>query len=125
MVIHDSFPDFLLFVYVHMSEADHNYDPKEMALIKQKMHALFPKGTDLEKKLYRTIRDYNNFDKAQLDTLFKDTFEKFKDANPELREHLFQDIREIAGADGALNASESQALESLKRIIDLTSAAAG
>ena len=70
MVIHDSFPDFLLFVYVHMSEADHNYDPKEMALIKKKMHALFPEGTDLEKKLYRAIRDYNNFDKSRLDALF-------------------------------------------------------
>jgi uncharacterized tellurite resistance protein B-like protein len=124
MVIHDSFPDFLLFVYVHMSEADHNYDPKEMALIKKKMHALFPEGTDLEKKLYRAIRDYNNFDKSRLDALFKDTFEKFRGANPELREHLFQDILEIASADGALNASESQALESLKRIIDLTSATA-
>ncbi|HEY8511081.1 MAG TPA: TerB family tellurite resistance protein [Cyclobacteriaceae bacterium] len=124
MVIHDSFPDFLLFVYVHMSEADHNYDPKEMALIKKKMHALFPEGTDLEKKLYRAIRDYNNFDKSRLDALFKDTFEKFRGANPELREHLFQDILEIASADGALNASESQALESLKKIIDLTSATA-
>ena len=124
MVIHDSFPDFLLFVYVHMSEADHNYDPKEMALIKKKMHALFPEGTDLEKKLYRAIRDYNNFDKSRLDALFKDTFEKFRGANPELREHLFQDILEIASADGALNASESQALDSLKKIIDLTSATA-
>lgn len=120
MVIHTSFPDFLLFLYVHMSEADHNYDPAEMALIKKKMPALFPKGTDMEQKLYRTIRDYNNFDKSQLDSLFKDTFEKFKGANPELRENLFKDIQEIAGADGALNASESQALEALKRIIELS-----
>ncbi len=120
MVIHDTFPDFLLFLYVHMSEADHNYDPAEMALIKKKMHTLFPKGTDLEQKLYRTIRDYNNFDKTQLDALFRATFEKFRGANPELRENLFRDIQEIAKADGALNASESQALEALKQIIDLS-----
>jgi len=120
MVIHNSFPDFLLFLYVHMSEADHNYDPAEMALIKKKMQDLYPKGTDLEQKLYRTIRDYNNFDKTQLATLFKDTFEKFRGANPELRETLFRDIQEIAGADGALNPSESQALETLKRFIELS-----
>jgi uncharacterized tellurite resistance protein B-like protein len=121
MVIHNSFPDFLLFLYVHMSEADSNYDPAEMALIKKKMHSLFPKGTDLEQKLYRTIRDYNNFDKAQLDELFKDTFDKFQGANPELRQNLFKDIQEIAGADGALNPSESKALETLKKIIELNS----
>jgi uncharacterized tellurite resistance protein B-like protein len=124
MVIHDTFPDFLLFVYVHMSEVDHNYDPREMAIIKEKMHALFPEGTDLEQKLYRAIRDYNNFDKSLLDTLFRDSFEKFKGENPQLREKLIQDIREIANADGAMNASESHALESLKRIIELTSATA-
>ena len=119
-MIHNSFPDFLLFLYVHMSEADHNYDPAEIALIKKKMLGLFPKGTDLEQKLYRTIRDYNDFDKSKLDALFKDTFEKFRDANPELRETLFKDIQEIAGADGAINSSESQALETLKRIIDVS-----
>src|SRR5690606_10706412 len=120
MVIHNSFPDFLLFLYVHMSEADHNYDPAEIALIKKKMLGLFPKGTDLEQKLYRTIRDYNDFDKSKLDALFKDTFEKFRGANPELRETLFKDIQEIAGADGVINSSESQALETLKRIIDVS-----
>lgn len=119
-MIHNSFPDFLLFLYVHMSEADHNYDPAEMALIKKKMHTLFPKETDLEQKLYRTIRDYNNFDKTMLSALFKDTFERFKGANPELRETLFKDIQEIARADGALNPSESQALDTLKKIIDVS-----
>lgn len=119
-MIHNSFPDFLLFLYVHMSEADHNYDPAEIALIKKKMLGLFPKGTDLEQKLYRTIRDYNNFDKNKLDALFKNTFEKFRGANPELRETLFKDIQEIASADGAINSSESQALETLKRIIDVS-----
>lgn len=120
MVIHNSFPDFLLFLYVHMSEADHNYDPAEIALIKKKMLDLFPKGTDLEQKLYRTIRDYNDFDKSKLDALFKDTFERFRGANPELRETLFKNIQEIASADGAINSSESQALETLKRIIEVS-----
>jgi uncharacterized tellurite resistance protein B-like protein len=118
MVIHNSFPDFLLFLYVHMSEVDHEYDPAEMALIKVKMSNLFPKGTDLEQKLYRTIRDYNNFDKSQLTPLFRDTFSKFHDEGARLKENLFQDIQEIAKADGDLNPSESKALDALKQIIE-------
>lgn len=118
MVIHNSFPDFLLFLYVHMSEADHDYNPAEMALIKSKMKDLFPSGTDLEQKLYRTIRDYNNFDKAKLKGLFQDTFVRFQKESEALKENLFQDIQEIARADGELNPSESKALEALKQIFD-------
>jgi len=51
MVIHANLPDFILFLYVHMSRADDSYDPTEMAAIKSKMNNLFSKGTDLEKKL--------------------------------------------------------------------------
>ena len=50
MVIHSSFKDFILFLYVHMSQADENYDPNEMATIKKKAHQLFQKETDIEKK---------------------------------------------------------------------------
>ena len=77
MIIHSSFADFLLFLYVHISEADHNYDPKEMYVIKQKMADLFPGDTDFEKKLYGTIRFYNTFDKSQLNDLLEDSFHHF------------------------------------------------
>ena len=41
MVIHSTFKDFILFLYVHMSRADENYDPNEMATIKNKIGGLF------------------------------------------------------------------------------------
>jgi uncharacterized tellurite resistance protein B-like protein len=118
MVIHDSFADFLLFVYVHMSESDHNYDPSEMAVIKEKMKKLFPAGTDLERKLYNTIREYNSFDKSKLHTLLSDSFEHFDKNGSSLKNDMIKDIKEIFTADGSINPDEAEALETLKEIID-------
>ena len=119
MVIHSSFKDFILFLYVHMSRADENYDPNEMATIKKKVGLLFQKDTDVEKKLYAAIRQYNLFDKSKLTELFEDTFKQFgQDANV-LKNHFYTDLNEIILADGKVVNSETKALEALKQIIEL------
>lgn len=120
MVIHSSFSDFILFIYVHMSEADHDYTPEEMAVIKSKMMTLFPAGTDFEKKLYTTIRTYNSFDKSKLNDLFEDTFHHFiKDGFAE-KNKVYADLQEIISADGRIDKSETSALNALKKIIEMT-----
>lgn len=117
MVIHATLQDFILFLYVHMSRADDSYDPSEMAAIKVKMNTLFANGTDLEKKLYLTIRDYNSFDKSKLNELFSDSIQHFsKDSTVDNR--LFSDLREIVQADGKVDQSETNALDALKRMIE-------
>ena len=119
MVIHNSLPDFILFVYVHMSEADHNYDPNEMAVIQGKMAALFPNEVDFEKKLYTTIREYNAFDKSNLNELFQDSFDHFAKDEFKQKNQLYHDLQEIIMADGKIEQSEAKALNALKEIIDL------
>jgi uncharacterized tellurite resistance protein B-like protein len=117
MVIHATLQDFILFLYVHMSRADDSYDPSEMAAIKSKMNGLFAEGTDLERKLYVTIREYNSFDKTKLTELLSDSITHFSNdatADPQ----LFADLKEIIQADGKVDQSEMNALEALKRMID-------
>lgn len=116
MVIHTTFADFVLFLYVHMSQADSMYDPKEMQVIKEKMQTLFPEGTDFEKKLYTTIRQYNSFDRSKLKELVEKTIQHFgkKDALKD----IYADIQDIFSADGTVDSSETRAFEALKQIID-------
>lgn len=116
MVIHATLPDFILFLYVHMSRADDSYDPSEIAAIKVKMNTLFAEGTDLEKKLYSAIREYNSFDKSKLTELFTDSIEHFSKKSA-VEAHLFKDLSEIIQADGKVDQSETNALDVLKRII--------
>jgi hypothetical protein len=118
MIIHSSFADFILFVFVHMSHADRSYDPLEMAAIKDKMKGFYPGDTDFERKLYLTIRQYNAFDKSKLNELLTDSFQHFN-PDPVLSSEVFRDLQEIMQADGAVNHSEKNALESVRRLIDL------
>jgi uncharacterized tellurite resistance protein B-like protein len=118
MVLHSSFADFILFVFVHMSHADNSYDPLEIAAIKEKMKDIYDVDTDFERKLYLTIRQYNDFDKSKLNALLADSFQHF---NPDyaVSTDVFRDLQEIMQADGAVNRSEKNALESVRRLIDL------
>jgi len=117
MVIHSTFSDFVLFLYIHLSNADSHYDPTELLVIKAKMTSLYEEDINFEKKLYQTIREYNAFDKTKLNKLFRDSFMYFKPNK--VKSKLLTDLHEIVNADGNVSPSENKALESLKEIIDL------
>jgi len=117
MIIHKTLSDFILFVYVHISHSDSNYDPSEMAVIKTKMGVLFPEDTDIEQKLYTTIREYNSFDKSRLEVLFSESIQHFKEGNPIPDATVFTDIQEIIRADGKVKVAEVNALTLISSII--------
>jgi len=104
-----------------MSRADENYDPNEMATIKKKIGGLFEKDTDIEKKLYIAIREYNSFDRSKLSTLFSASFKHFDKDHSVLKNNFYSDLNEIIAADGKVELAESRALEALKEIIELNS----
>ena len=101
--------------------ADENYDPNEMATIKKKIGGLFEKDTDIEKKLYVAIREYNSFDRSKLSTLFSASFKHFDQDHSVLKNNFYSDLNEIIAADGKVELAESKALEALKEIIELNS----
>ena len=92
-----------------------------MATIKKKALHLFQKETDVEKKLYAAIRQYNSFDKSKLVELFEDTFKHFGQDTSVLKNNFYTDLNEIILADGKVVNSETKALNALKEIIDLNS----
>jgi uncharacterized tellurite resistance protein B-like protein len=119
MVLHTTFPDFVLFLYVHISHVDSAYDPAELKLIKEKMARLFPGGTDMEKKLYTALREYNKFDKSQIADLIKDSFQHFSEVKSSQKSKVYTDIHDIIKADGKVDSSEARALDALRELIEL------
>lgn len=117
MIIHKTLQDFIVFLYVHISQADNTYDPKEMATIKSKMKRLFPAGTDIEQKLYTTIRDYNTFDRAKLGDLFRSSIEQFGKEGA-LDSAFHDDLNDIILADGKIKADETRTLDRLRNLLD-------
>jgi uncharacterized tellurite resistance protein B-like protein len=117
MVIHKTIEDFIVFLYVHISQADDMYDPNEMAIIKSKMKRLYPEGTDIEQKLYMTIREYNTFDRSKLTDLFQRSIEHFGREGA-LATAVLSDLSDIIMADGKVKADETRSLDRLRTIID-------
>src|SRR5690349_17847911 len=120
MVIHNTFEDFVLFIYIHMSHADNNYDPAELSAIKTKMSNLFPGEQDMEKKLYNAIREYNSFDKTKLSAVFEESFLYFKKHENERLAEVTNDLAEIIRADGKIDQDEERMLRAFRRLIEFS-----
>jgi hypothetical protein len=104
-----------------MSRADENYDPYEIATIKEKISGMFEKDADIERKLYVAIRQYNSFDKSNLVELFRDSFKHFSEDQTIQKNNFYDDLTEIMQADGKVVHAEKRALQALKEIVELNS----
>ncbi len=121
MVIHNSFADFVLFLYVHMAHADGEFHELELSLVKDKMLKLFhPEDVDIDSRLNEAITQYNAFDKTQLRILYRDTFDHFPNVKFAQKYKVYTDMYDIINADGKIEESETRALNELKEIIDIS-----
>lgn len=118
MVIHTSFADFVLFLYVHMAHADGDLHVTEVKVIKDKMSKLYP-GEDVDKKFASALDQYNSFDKKNLNKLFHASFAHFNTVKFAQKYRVYGDMYDIIYADGKVLESETKALEELKDIIDI------
>ncbi|HMV10399.1 MAG TPA: TerB family tellurite resistance protein [Cyclobacteriaceae bacterium] len=118
MVIHNSFADFVLFLYVHMAHADGDLHVTEVKVIKEKMAKLFP-GENVDKKFAAALDEYNAFDKKNLNKLFHASFAHFDTVKFAQKYRVYGDMYDIIYADGKVLESETKALEELKDIIDI------
>jgi len=120
MVIHNSFADFVLFLYVHMAHADGDLHVTEVKVIKEKMAKIFP-NEDADKKFTTALDEYNAFDKSKLNKLFHASFAHFNTVKFSQKYRVYGDMYDIIYADGKVEESEKRALDELKDIIDINS----
>lgn len=117
MIIHNTLEDFILFLYIHMSHADNNYDPAELTAIEDKMKSLFPEEKDIEKRLYNALRDYNAIEKTSLPTLLSATFSHYSREHSDRLIDVINDLMEITRADGKIDHDEERMLNGFKDLI--------
>ena len=120
MVIHKNFQDFVLFLYIYMAHADGEFHENEKQVILEKMKRLYPADEDFNKKFNEALHLYDDFDKKQLKTLFRDTFNHFSAVKFPVKYKVYTDMYDIINADGKVDESETKALNALKEIIDIS-----
>ncbi len=121
MIIHDSFADFVLFLYVHMAHADGEYHPSEEKAIREKLSKLYPNSSDHDAKMKTAVEQYGSVKESERKALIHDTFAKFTNIKFSQKYKVYTDMFDIVHADGKVHEAEERALKELKDIIELGS----
>lgn len=119
MVIHKSFADFVLFLYIHMAHADREFHAEEKEVILERIPKIFPHEGNPQKKLENAIIEYDSIDRSQITSLIRDTFKHFDHVKFAQKYKVYTDMYAIIHADGKVHELETKALQELKQIIDL------
>ncbi len=122
MVIHKSFADFVLFLYIHMAHADSDFHATEQQVILKKMTRLFPEETALEQKLEKANEEYELLSPERIPGVIRETFALYKDVKFAQKYKVYTDMYDIINADGKIDESETEALNELKEIIEMGTA---
>lgn len=120
MVIHEHFSDFVLFLYVYIAYADGDFDPRERAVIMEKMKKLYPDSNDHEHRLNETIKVFSDLEPHQFKGIFADTFRHFNKVKYAQKYRVYLDMYEVVQADGKIHDQEQVAMDALKEIIDIS-----
>ena len=122
MVIHKSFADFVLFLYVHMASADGEFHSLEEGVILEKMAKIFPEESDPKKRFKEAVSQYKSIDRSKMTSIISDTFKHFDQVKFAQKYKVYTDMYDIINADGKVDQAETMALNALKKIIDLGAA---
>ncbi len=119
MVLHNSFQDFVLFLYIHMALADKYLHPSEESVILDKMSRLFPTEADPKKKFDEAVKQYESLSyEAAIETI-RTSFKHFDQIKFAQKYKVYTDMYDVINADGKVEEAEKIALDSLKEIINM------
>ena len=121
MVIHKSFADFVLFLYIHMAHADGDFHSSEKKVILEKIPKLFPGETDPAKKMAAATVEYGTISQDQFPQIIRSTFKHFGEVKFNQKYKVYTDMYDIIHADGKVDESETHVLNELKEIIEMGS----
>lgn len=121
MVIHKSFADFVLFLYVHMAHADGDFHSSEKEVIMEKIPKLFPREAEPGKKLETAVIEYGTISQEQIPLIIRATFKHFGEVKFNQKYKVYTDMYDIIHADGKVDESETHVLNELKEIIEMGS----
>jgi len=119
MKFHNSFNDFVLFLYVHMALSDGSLHPNEEKVILDRLTKLFPQEGNPKRKLDEAVISYHALDHSAINEFIQQSFRHFATIKFAQRYKVYTDMYDIMHADGKVANAEQLALTTLKEIIDL------
>lgn len=116
----DKYEEFLLFLLIHIANADHMFKLDEAIVILSKMEDMFDTDNGVDKLLSIFMQmqdDYDKLSNDQILEIIKNNFGQF-DIKDEMADRLFNELYEVVNADGHIHENETKAIERIKKLVD-------
>lgn len=120
MIIHNTFQDFALFLYLHVAHADGQLHQQEESLVREKILQLFGPETDPEQKFLAALDQYRSLPKDTIQPLIKSTFSHFREVQFAAKYKVFTDLFDIINSDGRVDYSETSVISQLRELMALS-----
>lgn len=119
MVIHKTFSDFVLYLYIHIAFADGELHADEERVVLEKMNRHFPIEGDHKLRYAQRVAEYKEINPSLHHDIIRASFIHFDHIKFSQRYKIYADMYDIIHADGKVEESETKAVNELKEIIDL------
>jgi len=116
----EKYEEFLLFLLIHIANADHMFKLDEAIVILTKMEDMFDTENGVDKLLSIFMQMQDNYDKLSNDEIsdvIKLNLAKF-DIKDDLADRLFNELYEVVNADGHIHENETKAIERIKKLVN-------
>ncbi|MEL6536242.1 MAG: TerB family tellurite resistance protein [Bacteroidota bacterium] len=116
----EKYEEFLLFLLIHIANADHMFKLDEAIVILTKMEDMFDTENGVDKLLSIFMQMQDNYDKLSNDEIsdvIKINLTKF-DIKDDLADRLFNELYEVVNADGHIHENETKAIERIKKLVN-------
>ncbi|MCC5921304.1 MAG: TerB family tellurite resistance protein [Cyclobacteriaceae bacterium] len=113
----NNYNEFLLFLYIHISESDFTAQRKEVELILEKMEFIFSENEDHYDIFMNMRENYEKLNFEEVEKVIMQTYDRYKLQYDKMSDKIFKDLYEIVLADGHVDQFETKALNRLKELI--------
>ncbi|NJN41175.1 MAG: TerB family tellurite resistance protein [Flammeovirgaceae bacterium] len=119
MKTHQSFADFVTFLYMHIAHVDGHFHDNEKDAIIDKMSKLYPNEENIFERFEKAKAEYEKMDPAKMNEFIKENYKQFGSVKFAQKYKVYTDLYDIVHSDGVVDAAEESALKLLKEVIDI------
>lgn len=115
----DTYPEYLLFLFIHTANADYSFKGAEIDVILSKMEIYFQEdrtNEGLQNTFLKMKDEYDKLSDTDIRQVIYSNYRKFS-IHGNNKDRIFIDLHEIISADGYIHEDETRVIEELKSLL--------
>jgi uncharacterized tellurite resistance protein B-like protein len=115
------YQEFIIFLLIHIGNADYTLTGPEIEVILSKMEDYFPDVDEMDTLRNKFIYykdEYEEMNDTDINHLIYDNYLKFRDQQIN-SQRILNDLQEVIMADGLIHDKETKTFESIKKLLDM------